>query len=87
MISGIIIAHTTKMYLKARLSAPVGVCIALRIWAVASTIAPLASSDGWNWTMPRSIQRCEPFVLSPMHSTMTSRMNENSRANGVTILK
>ena len=38
-----------RMYLMAFGSAPEpsSFCMALRIWAVASTIVPLASSDGW----------------------------------------
>ena len=87
MISGMMNAHTMSMYFIARLSVPAGVCMALRICAVASIRVPLAISDGWN-CMPRiSIHRCEPLVLSPTKNTTMSRMNDSSRANGVTILK
>ena len=37
-----------RIYLKALLSAPSSRCIALRIWAVTSTMVPFAISEGWN---------------------------------------
>ena len=61
-ISGIIVAPTMRMYLKACLSAPFSVCIALRICAVARIMVPFASSDGWNWKPKRGIHLCAPFV-------------------------
>ena len=48
MMSGMKNMHTVNIYLKACLSAPFSVCIALRICDTASTSVPLAISDGWN---------------------------------------
>ena len=78
---------TSSTYFMVRLSAPVGVCMALIICAVASITAPLASSDGWNCMPRNSIHRCEPLVLSPTKNTTMSRMNDMKSANGVTSLK
>ena len=46
MISGTMKKHTVSMYLNAILSAPSSVCNALNICAVASTMVPLAISEG-----------------------------------------
>ena len=46
MMSGMMKALTMRMYLKAFLSAPCSVCMALSICAVASTNTPLAISEG-----------------------------------------
>ena len=79
--------HTDKMNLKARLSAPWSVCMALRIWATARTTAPLASSDGWNCMPTRLIHLDAPFVACPAITTQMSSKNERISMNGVAILK
>ena len=67
--------------------APFSVCIALRICATASMSVPFAISDGWNCTPAMPNHLLAPLVLSPIHSTMMSRMNENKSIGSVAILK
>ena len=69
------------------LSAPLSVCMALSICAVASITVPLAISDGWNWKPSSAIHLCAPFVDCPATNTQRRVMSEMIIMNGVTILK
>ena len=61
--------------------------MALRICAVASTKAPFAISDGWNFIPKIPTQRAAPFVLCPANSTHISINTDMISKKGVTILK
>ena len=77
-----------KIYLKAFLSAPSSRCMALRIWAVISTIVPFAISDGWKVMPPGSeITRLAPLMDSPPTSTHNKVRNEIMSKKGVVSLK
>ena len=78
---------TMRMNLKARLSAPSSRCMALRIWAVTSTIVPFAISEGWNFSPKRLIQRPASLVFSPKHNTHRSIITEMMSKAGVISLK
>ena len=86
-ISGMMKAQTISTYLNARLSAPFSVCMALRICATASTIVPLAISEGWNCMPMKFIHLCASLVEEPATKTHMSMRNDNPNMNGVTILK
>ena len=76
-----------RMYLKAFLSAPFSRCMALRIWAVASTMVPLAISDGWNVKPKILIHRLASPVRSPAASTHSSSTTVMMSKKGVISLK
>ena len=86
-IGSTMIALTMSMYLKAFLSAPSLVCMALSICATASTKAPLPISDGWNCMPRKFIQRLASLVACPATSTHSSVTKENKSRKGVTNLK
>ena len=87
MMSGMKNMHTVSIYLKACLSAPFSVCIALRICETANTRVPLAISDGWN-RMPITVtHRCAPLVICPTMYTLMSATNDRPSMSGRTILK
>ena len=74
--------------LKAFLSAPpFSSCMALRIWAVARIIVPLAISDGWKVKPGICIMRCAPLMFCPAASTHSRVMTENRSRKGVSSLK
>ena len=87
IINGIMMPLTMRMYLNAFLSAPVGVCMALRICAVAKTKVPLAISEGWNCIPKMLIQRCAPLVDCPAMITHNRVAIDTINKKGVAILK
>ena len=75
------------IYLNAFLSAPFGVCIALRICATANITVPLAISEGWN-CMPRNDSHLlAPLVDCPATSTQSSVTKDRKIRIGVASLK
>ncbi len=86
-ISTMKMAEVHNTYLKAFLSAPLSVCMALNICAVASTSVPFAISEGWNCMPKKLIQRCAPFVALPATTTHTKVTSEMMSRKGVSSLK
>ena len=79
---------TVMMNLNALLSTPVSVCIALSIVATASTTAPLAISEGWNF-MPITGMGIHlwPSFTAPTKKQIMSNINDMNNASGMTSLK
>ena len=75
------------MYLMAFRSAPLSVCMALRICAVIKTNAPFAISEGWNCTPMMGIHRLAPLVDCPKPSTSNSNIPAKRSMMGVNSLK
>jgi len=73
------------MYLKAFGLAPSSSCFFDRINDTAMITAILASSDGWNWTPKKVIQRAAPFTRSPVSTpikvTNASKTNDKGIKN------
>ena len=86
-IRNVVGTRMSRIYLNALRSAPVSRCMALRIWAVTSTIVPLAISDGWKVKPISEMTRLAPLMLSPPMSTHSSVIAVMTSRKGVISLK